>query len=201
MALKTSPRHPVGSIPGKEFVDTGEPFGLKIGIINRVDEVNMKADVRILTGGGTRLEIDLTQAMAGPRSFWGGVPELNSLVIIGYRRKHKNLYEAMILGYLPVANRIGLRFDPLSPTDPSEIEADDLADAPGVLGPTYRRKRLKMKLGNVGGMSAEGSELVMDEDVRMVNRAGDLFELRDAERALVSQSVHRFESSSGIRST
>ena len=199
MPPKTIARHASGQVPGKAFVDTGDPYGIKVGIITRIDEINMKADIRLLTGGGDRTEIDLTQAMAGPRSFWGGVPEENSLVIIGYRRRHKNLHEAVILGYLPVANKIGLRFDPLSPGDPTEIAPEDAAAYKDVMGPTYRRKRLVLRPGECGGMSAEGAEFTLTRDVRMCNRAGDLIELRDAERTLVAQSVHRVESECGVR--
>jgi len=194
-----NPKRPIGSTPGMGFADKANPLGLKVGIITRVDELNLKADVKILTGGGDRFEVDLTQAMAGPRSFWGGIPELNSLVVIGYRQKHKQLTEAMILGYIPVGNRSGLRFDPFAPEDPSNIAPEDAALYKKVIGNTIRHKRLKMSPGDVGGMSSEGAELVLSRDIRMSNRAGDLFELRDAERSIVAQSIHRVESEAGVK--
>jgi hypothetical protein len=192
------PRHPIGHVPGVEFVDTGDPYGLKLGIITRVDEFELKADIKILTGGGERFEIDLTQAMSGPRSFWGGVPEVNSMVIIGYRRKHKNLHEAMILGYIPVGKRTALRFDPLSSSDPSEIAPEDAELYSKVFSPQTRYKRLKLSPGDVGGMSSAGAEFALTKDVKMVNRAGDLFELRDSDRTLVSQAIHKVESEAGV---
>jgi hypothetical protein len=194
-----NPKRPIGSTPGKGFQDVGLPYGLRIGIITRVDELSMKADVKVLTGGGDRFEVDLTQPMAGPRSFWGGVPELNSVVLIGYRQKHKQLTEAVILGYIPVGNKSGIRFDPFAPEDPGNIAPEDVALYKKVIGNTIRHKRLRLHPGDVGGMSAEGAELVLSRDVRMTNRAGDLFELRDAERTLVAQSIHRVESESGVR--
>jgi hypothetical protein len=198
MPLRDQPRRPLGTIPNKSFVDGGDADGIKVGILTRVDELNMKADIRILTGGGNRIEVDLTQSMTGPRSFWGGVPEVNSLVLVGYRRRHKGLLEACILGYLPVGTRAGMNFDPFAPVDPSEVPPEDKADVEDVVGKTYRRKRLMLTPGDVGGMSAAGAELVLAKDVRMVNRAGDLFELRDSERSIVAQSVHRVEAESGV---
>lgn len=186
-----------GKIPGKEFT-TNEPHGIKIGLITRIDDLNMKASVKVLTGGGTREEVDLTQAMTGPRSFWGGIPEVNSIVILGYRRKHKQLYEAMILGYLNTGNRSGLKFDPFAASDPSSVDASDLSDYTKNFGSTIRYKRLRLREGDVGGMSSSGAELVLNKDVRMCNRAGDLFELRDSDRTIVSQSVHRVESDAGV---
>lgn len=200
MAPRTTPRHALGQVPGKQFVDTGDPYGIKVGVITRVDEINMKADIRVLTGGGgQRYEIELSQGMCGPRSFWGGVPEVNSLVLLGYRRKHKNLHEAVILGYLPVATKLGIRFDPLSPTNPSEVTPEEADAVKQAMGFTYRRKRLMLKPGEVGGMSEAGAELALTRDVRMCNRAGDFFELRDSERTLVAQAVHRVEGECGVR--
>jgi hypothetical protein len=193
--------HPVGHTPDSKFFDTNDWGGSRIGLVTRVDEVNMKADVKLLTGGGYRLEVDLTQAMAGPRSFWGGVPEVNSLVVIGFRRIHKNLNDAVILGYLPVGNRTGSKFDPFDAADRSSIPAKDLDTYNSLVGPTVRYKRLMMRPGNVGGMSSEGAELLLNKDIAMVNRAGDLLELRDSERTFVVQAVHREQSESGVRYT
>jgi hypothetical protein len=199
MTLKNSPKNPPGSYPGQGMMDTMGSLGLRVGIITRIDELNMKADVKVLTGGGDRYEIDLTQSLAGPRSFWGGVPEVGSLVIIGYRPKHKQLTEAMILGYLPVGNKTALRFDPFAPADPSTIDPADAALYKQTIGSTIRYKRLKLRPGDVGGMSADGSEFTLAKDVRITNRAGDLIELRDSDRTLVTQAVHSFSSVSGVK--
>ena len=193
------PKHPRGYDPRKGFLDEGAASGLRIGIIERIDEINMKCDVKMLTGGGRRYDVDLTQAMCGPRSFWGGIPEINSVVIIGFREKQKQLVEAVILGFIPTGNRSGLRFDPFSPSDPSAIDPADAATYKELFGGIYRIKRLKLRPGDVGGMSADGAEMVLSKSLRMCNRAGDLLELRDEERTLVSQSVHRVDSASGVK--
>src|SRR5208282_2060090 len=192
------PKHPVGHVPGGHSVDQGDPYGMKIGIITRVDEVTMKCDLRIITGAGDRVEIDLTQAQCGPRSFWGGIPEINSFVIVGYRRKQKGLYEAMILGYIPTGQRLGYRFDPLAPMDPATIAPGDQEAVQQIFGSPYRVKRIKMRPGDVGGMSSGGAELVLTKDIRMFNRSGESFELRDTDRTWVGSSIHRIENESGV---
>jgi len=196
--MRDLPKNPSGYVHGDEFVDSGAPYGIKLGVITRVDEFELKCDVKIITGGGQRYELDLTQSMVGPRSFFGGIPEVNSMVIIGYRRRHKRLHEAVILGYVPHGKRLGLRFDPLASSDPKAIDPNDASTYNKLLSAQTRYKRLNLKPGDVGGMSAAGSEFVLSKDVRMVNRAGDFFELRDADRTLVSQSIHRVENESGI---
>lgn len=158
----------------------------------------MKADIKVLSGGGWQYEIDLAQGMYGPRSFWGGVPEINSLVIIGYRRRHKQVYEAVILGYLPVGNKSGLRFDPFSAVAAEDVTPDDVEQFGNLIAPTTRYKRLRLRPGDVGGMAADGAEFALSRDVRMANGAGDLFEIRDADRTIVAQSVHRVEAEAGV---
>lgn len=187
-----------GQVPGKDFAEEGDTYGLKVGVITRVDPHHMKADIKVLTGGGSETEVDLSQPMAGPRSFFGGVPEVHSMVLLGYRRKHKQAKEAVILAYLPVGTASGNRFDPYSTVDMSTVDPADMDDVSQVFGPTVRYKRIKGQPGDILGMSAAGSEMVLSKDVRFYNRAGDLFELRDSDRTLVTQAIHRVHSDSAV---
>jgi len=56
-----------------------------------------------------------------------------------------------------------------------------------------------MTPGDVGGMSADGAEFVMSKDLRMINRAGDLYELRDSDRTAIQSSIHAVEAQAGVR--
>lgn len=188
----------VGKTPGAQFA--GEDYGIKLAIVTRVDDVNMKADLKVLTGSaGERLEIPLTQGLYGPRSFWGGVPEVNSIAIIGYRRIQSKLQEATILGYLPSALKSSWRFDPVAPDDPSKIDPATQSTFERLFGKTTRFKRLYLKAGEVGGMSSAGAEFTLTHDVRALNRSGDSFELRSVDRTRVVSSIHRIENEAGIR--
>jgi len=195
--MHNGPNIPYGKVPNSDFASNDNPFGtLKVGIITRVDELNFKADVKIITGSGNRYELDLIQPLAGPRSFLGGIPEIGAMVILGYRRRSKQVYEAVILGYLPIGNKLGLKFDPFAPVPPGEIDPGDESDVAKVYGPTVRYKRIKGRSGDIVGMSADGSEMQLSQDVRFINRGGDFIELRDVDRTLVSQALHRVESDS-----
>jgi hypothetical protein len=193
------PRAPeMGVSKDSKFADTGAPWQLKLATITRVDEFHMKADLKVLTGGGDQYEVDLTQGMTGPRSFWGGVPEEGSLVVIGYRRKHKQIYTPIILGYIPLAQRAAMGFEPIAPTDPTEVDPEDADFFYKLVGNTVRYKRLKLLPGDVGGMSSSGAEFTLSKDAKMSDRAGDLFELRDVDRTIITQSIHRIDSVSGV---
>jgi hypothetical protein len=188
----------IGKTPGAQF--SGDDYSIKIAIVQRVDEVNMKADLKILTGAPSeRFEIPLSQGLYGPRSFWGGVPEVNSLAIIGYRRIQSKLHEATILGYLPAAIRSSWRFDPIAPDDPAKIDESTRPEFEALFGKTTRFKRLYLKQGEVGGMSSAGAEFTLTSDVRAMNRAGDALELRAIDRTRVLSSIHRVENEAGIR--
>lgn len=183
---------PYGKVPNKDFASNDNPFeGTKVGIITRVDEHHLKADVRIISGSEERFELDLTQPLAGPRSFLGGIPEVNSMVIIGYRRRKKQIADAVILGYIPMGNLIGLRFDPMAVIPPDEISPEDEVSAKKLFGGTTRYKRVRGKPGDILGMSAAGAEMRLSKDIYFTNRAGDSLELRDLDRTLVTQALNR----------
>jgi len=118
---------------------------------------------------------------------------------LAYRQRKRKVFEPMVLTYIPVGNKGGMRFDPWSPTDPKDVPTDPAARETydKFIGRTIRQKKMKLKPGNVGGMSSDGAEFLLAKDVRMTNRAGDLIELRDAERTLVTQAIHRFDSTAG----
>lgn len=202
MATHYVPKRPWRYKAGDEFVDNdGNVEGMRVGVVQRVDEINMKADVKIITGQGYRTDVEISQAMCGPRNFWGGLPEIGALVMIGFRKTStkNDLADAVILGYLPTGNRMGLRYDPFAPSDPNAVDPEDSAEYKEQFGEPMRYKRFKMSPGDVGGMSSSGSELLLNRSVNLVNRAGDLIELRDEERTLVTQSIHRFDNEAGVR--
>jgi hypothetical protein len=177
-------------------------LSIKIAIIQRVDEVNLKADIKLLSGAAVEFkEVPLTQAISGPRSFLGGIPEVNSLALVGFRSVQSKLQAVCILGYLPTAIRSSWRFDPVSADDPNSISSDSKDDFERLFGKTTRFKRLYLKPGDIGGMSSQGAELTLKTDVSMSNRSGDSFELRDLDRTLVQSSIHRVQTESGIRRT
>lgn len=196
--MSSNNKDQLGQTPGAQFA--ADDYGIKVAIIQRVDEVSMKADLKVLSGAPTeRFEVPLTQGLYGPRSFWGGVPEVGSFVLIGYRRVTSKLREVSILGCIPVALKSSWRFDPVAPDDPSKIDEATRSTFEDLFGKTTRFKRLYLKPGEVGGMSAAGSEFTLTSDVRTVDRAGDFFELRSSDRTRVASSIHRVENEAGIR--
>jgi hypothetical protein len=194
--LSFNPSYRAGQPPGKGF---SEPYGIKLAIVTYVDEINMKATLKIVTGGVERPEIDLTQGMAGPRSFWGGVPEKNSMVILGYRNIGGKLYDACILGYIPVGNRSGLRFDPWAAQDITKVSAEEREDYDQLFEGARRYKRLILRPGDVGGMSSAGAEMTLSKDASFYNRGGDGIEFRDSDRTMAVECRHKVEAVNGVR--
>jgi len=187
----------IGKSIGGQFSD--DDRNLKVAIIQRVDEINMKVDLKIITGTAVeRIEVPLTQAMVGPRSFLGGIPEKNSLVLIAYRRIQNKVWDVNIVGYLAQGARSSLHFNPVSPQDYNEIPGDD-STFRKLFGDTIRFKRMYLQPGDVGGMSSRGGEFAATKDFSATNRAGDSVELRDDDRTYVQNSIHSVSVQSGIR--
>jgi hypothetical protein len=81
----------------------------------------------------------------------------------------------------------------------SQIDPEDRDAFETAFGGPSRKKRLRLQPGDVGGMSSAGSELVLSKSVSVTNRAGDIIELRDEERTLVTQAIHRFDNECGVK--
>jgi hypothetical protein len=86
---------------------------------------------------------------------------------------------------------LGLAYGFRGPSTQEEFEE--------LFGKTTRFKRLYLRPGEVGGMSAAGSEFTLTNDVRASNRSGDAVELRSADRTRILSSIHRVENEAGIR--
>jgi len=154
---------------------------LRIGEIVSVDYETLVASVEYIDGSGIRTEIPLTQAMAGPRSFLGGIPEEGSIVILGWKRYVDDHAIPLILGYLPKGYLSQFNYDPISLVKPS---ADiPIEDYPSLLG-TKRYKLRKIYPGNILGSSAQGADLVLDRNVRLYSASGDELFLRGDDHTL-----------------
>jgi len=147
---------------------------LRIGQIVRVDYETLLADIEFVDASGTRSEVPLSQPMAGARSFLGGIPEVGSIVVVGFKRFVSGHGTPMILGYLPKGYLSQLNYDPVAVANPNEAPLEDF---PALFG-TTRYKLRKIYPGNILASSSQGSDLVLDRNVRLYSAAGDEVFLR-----------------------
>lgn len=196
--MRDSKRDLLGKTPGASF--SGQDYSPKMALVTRVDPINLKVDLRLLSGAASDWkEVPITQGMSGPRSFWGGIPEEGSIALVVFRLVKARMFKLNIIGFLPAASKSGLRWDPITADDPSNIDPESLEAYKDLFGDTKRPKRLMLGPGDQGGMSSSGAEFTLTKDVSFINRAGDLFELRDADRTAVQSSLHRVQTEGGIR--
>lgn len=170
------------------------------GTIVHVDTETMVCSVRFASGIGERHDVSLTApGGAGPRSWSGSLPERGSRVIIGWKKFGNRGHVPYILEYLTPGVFPARDFEPFSSLDPADLAAvreiaGDILDDPGISDTTVRLRSRKAYSGDFLASSSEGSDLILDRDFYVVNRAGNEFRLRDSDQTSVLQTINEFTS-------
>ena len=182
---------------------------LAIGLA-RVKEVQyeeMKCTLVVLTSEAQVSEytgVDITLAGGGKRHFFGALPERGDVCYVGWGvRESSGTASAkapIILGWVPVAQWMGHEWIPHQ-----AMERGENMDTPGtraVASGTFDRVRFKarhLSPGNVFASSSQGSDLVLDEGVLLMNRRGNEVRLRDSDQALITRSLQQYHATAGTR--
>jgi hypothetical protein len=176
--------------------------------IIRVDYENMVCDLAFLQGDTPRAEeVPLSSAYWSKRGFLGAMPEEGSICIVGFSAAHLDqATKPFILSFLPNGYKTGLRFDPFGafPRDADGLELPtDVAqtEMEGIFGP-LRHKFRKIYPGDIFAMSSKGSEIILDSGVKLFDRGGGEFLLRDSDSSaiLTAQDYYLTTNASRFRS-
>lgn len=164
-------------------------FSLRLAEIIRVDYEQMLCDLEYIQGESPAAEeVPISAAYWSKRGFLGAMPEVGSIAIVGFTASHQDrATRPLILSFLPNGFKTALRFDPFgaAPRNSEELEVPTevaQTELKGIYG-VDRRKMRKIYPGTVYGMSDKGSELILDSGVRLFDRSGSEFMLRDADSA------------------
>lgn len=184
-------------------------WSLRIGEITRVDYEYMHCDITFLSGSRPpALEVPISSAYWSKRGFLGAMPEKGSLVVCGFMDVHQGeATHPLILSFLPNGSKTALRYHPLSGTGERDAEEVDLPDEAtfNELDDIYdvdRHKMRKLYPGDIFGMSDQGSEILLNRNVRLFSKSGSEFQLRSEDSAalLTSQDYYRTTAASRKRS-
>ena len=181
-------------------------WSLRIGEITRVDYERMHCDIDFLSGQRPpALEVPISSAYWSKRSFLGAMPEKGALVICGFMDAHEGKHnKPLILGFLPNGSKTALRYHPLSETGERDADEIDIPEESvpeklkGMYGPE-RHKMRKIYPGDIFGMSEAGSELLLNENVRLFNRGGSEIQLRDSDDSAILSSLDFYRSTAASR--
>lgn len=203
------PPAPVGSKPAQSKMfgrNNDLRFSLRMAEVLRVDYEGMVCDLAFLQGDTPPAEeVPISSAYWSKRAFLGGIPEPGAICIVGYTAVHQDkATRPLILTFLPNGIKTALRFDPFgsAPRDADEMDLPPdmaLKELEGTYGPT-RRKFRKMYPGMIYAMSEQGSELILDSGIHLMDRAGSEIWLRGLDNAGIITSMDLYTTTASGRS-
>jgi hypothetical protein len=181
-------------------------WSLSIGEITRVDYEKMICDIRFLSGSRPpALEVPISSAYWSKRAFLGAMPEEGALAICGFMDAHEGkMNKPLILSFLPNGSKTALRYHPLGHSGERDAEELDVpedalqTDLEGIYG-VDRHKMRKIYPGDIFAMSEQGSELLLNQSVRLFNRGGSEFQLRDEDNSSILSTLDFYRTTAASR--
>lgn len=174
---------------------------LMTAIVTFVDYETLRVSIRTVSGEEfTRLPFALTFPGAGARRFFGAMPEVGDMCIIGYLATSGMQRTPVILSYYVGGTAAGYDWWPTQPfgVDETAYPYKTRETFTGIVD-RQRHKLRHMRPGEVVASSSHGSDLVLNEGVLLANRRGNEIRLRDQDQAFVVRSVVEFHALAGAR--
>lgn len=202
--LPTRDMRNIGGAKSYSNVSRGSRSYLMAGHIVHVDTETMVCSVRVDSMQGEYHDVPIPAAGgSGPRSWSGTIPEQGSKVVLGWKQfdaSGRN-FLPYIVEFLSPGTFMSRDFEPFSSANPQDAAAvlqisPDLADDPHLNLGVIRLKSRKGYPGDYVASSSGGSDLILDKDVFLTNRAGNEFRLRDADQTSILQIRNEFVSNS-----
>jgi hypothetical protein len=174
---------------------------LATGVVTFIDYETLRVSIRTVTGEEfTKLPFALTFPGAGARRFFGAMPEIGDMCIIGFMATSGVQKIPVILGYYVGGTAAGHDWWPTQPFGTDEFPFTNKARElfAGIVD-RQRHKLRHMRPGEVVASSSQGSDLVLNEGVLLTNRRGNEIRLRDQDQAFLVRAVVEFHALAGAR--
>jgi len=191
-----------------ETADPERQWGLGIASVTEVDYEEMFISLRVIVGASSddeRVPVPITFPGAGARHFFGAMPEIGDLCVVGWMPQESLRPNAartpVILGWVLPGVWTGRDWMTTSAfgVDEADMGSQRERDVARAVFDRVRHKLRHIQPGNIVASSSQGSDLVLDEGVLLANRRGNEFRLRDQDQAAVLRALQRFEALAGIR--
>ncbi|NBR68222.1 MAG: hypothetical protein EBT79_13295, partial [Actinobacteria bacterium] len=163
-------------------------------VVISVDYETLRVSIRTATGEEhPSLPFALTFPGAGARRFFGAMPEVGDMCIVGYMATSGAHQTPVILSYLVGGTAAGYDWWPTQPFGVGEVPfAYKTRETFAGIADRQRHKLRHMRPGEVVASSSQGSDLVLNEGVLLMNRRGNEIRLRDQDQAFMVRSVVEF---------
>ena len=189
--------------------DKGGNHGLGVARVVGIDYEEHYVTLRTVIGTEQEFErvpVPLTYPGAGTRHFLGAMPEVGDYCVVGWlpqesSEKFGGSMTPVILNWIIPGVWPGRDWLMLSNFTEDEHDGSSGRSREELYGifDRIRHKLRHIQPGNIVASSSQGSDLVLDEDVLLVNRRGNEFILRDADQAAVLRALQRFDALAGTR--
>jgi hypothetical protein len=182
--------------------------GLGIAKVVNIDYEELFVTLHTIVGTSQtfeRVPIPMTFPGAGNRHFFGALPQIGDLCVVGWVPQNssapKKTQTPIILNWIIPGTWLGREW--LTSCSVTVDECDTgTSRLQNMYGSAFGRIRHKLRHiqpGNIVASSAQGSDLVLDEGVTLANRRGNEFRLRDQDQAAVTRALQRFDALAGTR--
>jgi len=180
----------------------GRNFPIRYGKVTRVDPKRMVVDLVIISQTNvTFSNVPITFPGAGSRHFFGAMPEVGDLCLIGQQPAESGRSKRpVILGWYVPSTQAGYDWLNVRSHGPDELDLTPKQKV-ALEGIAFERrhKLRQMEAGNIIASSAQGSDLLLTESATLTNRRGNEVILRDQDQALVVRSLQQFHAGAGFR--
>ena len=183
-------------------------WGLGVCKVVNIDYEEFYVTLATLVGASDefdRTPVPMTFPGCGNRHFFGAMPQIGDLCIVGWMPQESSQKEGtrtpVILawtlpGVWPGRDWITTAGFPESEFDQGSEKKRRLVEG---VHDRIRHKLRHCHPGNIVASSSQGSDLVLDEGVTLANRRGNELRLRDQDQALVTRSLQQFHTMGGTR--
>jgi hypothetical protein len=152
---------------------------LRLARVINIDYESYYCGVQYIGEATSAAEVPVASMAWGPRSGTVQLPEFGSLVIVGFIRWGVDQFRPVILSALPTSIKGGLREDPW-------------LNLPG--SKERRLRASKSYPGELKQTSTQGSNLILDKDVHLLNYRHDELGLRADDQAYLYKAVQMYGS-------
>jgi hypothetical protein len=183
-------------------------WGLGVARVINLDYEEFFVSLQTITGVTQtydRVPVPMTFPGAGARHFFGAMPELGDLCVVGWMPQESaapnKTQTPVILSWLVPGVWVGREWVTTSelPVEEADVGTPRLQGMFGKAFPRIRHKLRHIQPGNIVASSSQGSDLVLDEGVMLANRRGNEIRLRDQDQAVVTRALQRFDALAGTR--
>jgi hypothetical protein len=174
---------------------------LASAVVTFVDYETLRVSIRTVMGEEfTKLPFALTFPGAGARRFFGAMPEVGDMCIIGFMATSGIQRSPVILSYYVGGAAAGYDWWPTQPFGVDEFPFTDGNRRlfAGIVD-RQRHKLRHMRPGEIVASSTQGADLVLNEGVLLTNRRGNELRLRDQDQAFLVRAVAEFHALAGAR--